>query len=147
MSDGRPFYQRQCLDCGARIGSAVATSIALAGGRQPPPFDTKLFETGEQKLDRLLKDRRDARRTAIALRYEGNYEAYAAYLLSDAWRLKRAQARERDKGVCQGCFARPATQAHHLTYAHLGDELLFELISVCDDCHARLHTAKTEIGR
>jgi hypothetical protein len=28
---------------------------------------------------------------------------------------------------------------HHLTYAHVFNEFLFELMAVCDECHDRLH--------
>ena len=33
----------------------------------------------------------------------------------------------------------PATQAHHLTYEHMGDEFLWELKAVCRPCHERWH--------
>ena len=32
-----------------------------------------------------------------------------------------------------------ATQVHHLTYQHVFAEFAFELVAVCDECHARLH--------
>ncbi len=32
-----------------------------------------------------------------------------------------------------------AEDVHHLTYARLYDEMLFDLIAVCRDCHERLH--------
>jgi hypothetical protein len=136
---GRPFYQHQCLDCGARLGTAVAAAKALADGRQPAPFDEDLFQEGDRKLARHFDEQRAALNRAIDERWAGRRLAYEAYLLSEAWRNKRAEALRRDEGVCQGCRARPATQVHHLTYAHLGDELLFELISVCADCHERIH--------
>jgi 5-methylcytosine-specific restriction endonuclease McrA len=140
---GRPFYQNQCLDCGARLGTAVAAAKALADGRQPAPFDEDLYEYGAEKLARNLDEQRAALNRAIDERWAEKRLAYDAYLVSEAWRNKRAEALRRDEGVCQGCRARPATQVHHLTYAHLGDELLLELISVCDDCHERIHAAPT----
>lgn len=30
---------------------------------------------------------------------------------------------------------------HHLTYAHVTQEFLFELVAICGDCHARVHDA------
>ena len=103
------------------------------------PFDEDLYEFGADKLARHFDEQRAALNRAIDERWAGKRLAYDAYLASEAWRAKRAEALRRDKGVCQGCRARQATQVHHLTYAHLGDELLFELISVCDDCHERIH--------
>ena len=125
---GRPFYQWQCLDCGSGIGSAVAAAIALADGATPPPFDEFIEAKWWLEADRLRENRRLMRK-----------QAYGEYLETDAWQAKRAQVIARDKGVCQGCLSRRATQVHHLSYAHVGDELLFELISVCDQCHERLH--------
>jgi 5-methylcytosine-specific restriction endonuclease McrA len=127
---GRSFYQHQCQDCGFGVGSAVAASVALADGRTPPPFDESIEAKWRLEADRLREERRGRRR-----------QAYDAYLQSDAWRAKRAQALARDHGVCQGCLSRPATQVHHRTYEHVGDELLFELVSLCDECHERAHAS------
>jgi 5-methylcytosine-specific restriction endonuclease McrA len=57
---------------------------------------------------------------------------------SAGWRRRRAQALRRTGRRCQECGAR-ATDVHHLTYAHLGDERPDELIAVCESCHNRLH--------
>jgi hypothetical protein len=131
-SDGRRHYKRQCLTCGEAFGPMVATSSALADGRAPPQFDDELLARSRDTADRAYAERRAARARAF-------WDWYAGYLESDAWRAKRAQALNRDNGLCQGCRARPATQVHHLSYKHVGDELLFELASVCDECHARAH--------
>ena len=40
--------------------------------------------------------------------------------------------------MCEGCGVRRAAQVHHLTYEHVGDELLFELVAVCGQCHDRI---------
>lgn len=45
----------------------------------------------------------------------------------------------RDNYLCQGCRVRRATQVHHLTYDHVGNEFLFELVAICETCHTRLH--------
>jgi hypothetical protein len=136
---GRIFYQHQCLDCGARVGVFVATAVALADGRQPPPFDAELFERGEREIDRAYEERRAVTKRREEEQSAAWWQRYNAYLLTDAWQTKRAQALARDGNVCQGCRQHLATQVHHRTYEHLGDELLFELISVCDQCHMRIH--------
>ena len=47
----------------------------------------------------------------------------------------------RDDGKCKailsGCL-RSANQVHHLSYQHVGNEPLFELISVCSACHDKI---------
>lgn len=45
----------------------------------------------------------------------------------------------RDQYQCKGCGHKQAEDVHHLTYDHIFDELLFELIAVCRDCHTRIH--------
>jgi hypothetical protein len=141
---GRPIYLYQCLDCGAATTSAIAVAKAMlaAQGRKIEPFDEPLREKGWAEEQRLYDMRRKEAHELFKQRQLKGQQGYDAYLLTDAWRAKRAQAFARDRGVCQGCFQRPATQVHHLTYAHLGDELLFELMSVCDDCHTRIHGDK-----
>ena len=64
---------------------------------------------------------------------------YDRYLESPAWAERRRLVLERAGGKCEGCRKRLATQVHHLTYEHVGNELLFELVAVCRDCHERIH--------
>jgi hypothetical protein len=128
-SAGRRYHIRQCLDCGCSVG----TQVAVDG--PAPPFDEEALERSRGAVTRFYAERVAARRQAW-------WDRYNDYLLTDAWRAKRAQALKRDHGLCQGCLQRPATQVHHRTYDHVGDELLFELISVCDDCHERAHRAR-----
>jgi hypothetical protein len=68
-----------------------------------------------------------------------NEDWYNFYLKSDAWKLKRRKVRDRCGGVCEGCRDHPVTQVHHLTYEHVGNELLYELVGLCDACHERAH--------
>jgi hypothetical protein len=71
---------------------------------------------------------------------------YSAYLKTPEWGAKRSAVIERANGLCEGCRQAPAVIAHHLTYAHAGNELLFELVAVCDTCHQKAHPDK-ELGR
>jgi 5-methylcytosine-specific restriction endonuclease McrA len=64
---------------------------------------------------------------------------YRAYLRSDHWLDIRRRVLQRAQGLCEGCLRRRATQVHHLTYAHAGAEFLWELVAVCEQCHARVH--------
>ena len=139
---GRPFHQYQCLDCGSRVGAMIAAAVALAGSHMPLPFDAALEATSEQEFERLYQARLSEHQLEVARRQTAWRQKYEAYLQTDVWRAKRARVLARDRGVCQCCFDLPATQVHHLTYAYLGDELLFELISVCNDCHERIHADK-----
>ena len=142
-ADGRRHYVRQCLRCHASVGNLIAVAVALADGQKPLPFDETAQARSREVIDRFYAKQSALHTEQRNERNRAWWDWYDAYLQSDAWREKRAQALKRDGGLCQGCLERPATQVHHLTYAHVGDELLFELISICDDCHERAHRGRT----
>lgn len=67
---------------------------------------------------------------------------YNAYLRSPEWKKKRDAVFQRDGGICQGCLEEPIENVHHTTYANLFDELLFQLIGLCETCHRKIHWIK-----
>lgn len=71
------------------------------------------------------------------------WATYNAYLESEEWTTRRQHVLERAGGICEGCRDARATQVHHLTYKHVGRELLWELAAVCNDCHEALHPHMT----
>ena len=64
---------------------------------------------------------------------------YDAYLKTDEWLKLRRQVLNRAGQNCEGCGVKLPTEVHHLTNDHVGNEFLFELVAVCQDCHQRLH--------
>jgi len=66
-------------------------------------------------------------------------ELYADYLKSQQWADKRDRVLRRANYHCEGCAQRPATDVHHLTYEHVTQEFLFELVALCRECHERAH--------
>lgn len=66
-------------------------------------------------------------------------DLYAEYLRSTEWAARRERVMQRAGGICEGCRMQPATEVHHLTYEHMTQEFLFELVAICSDCHARWH--------
>lgn len=64
---------------------------------------------------------------------------YYEYLRSAKWQAKRLAVYQRESGVCQGYLSEPIEHVHHTTYVHLFDELLFELVGICESCHRRAH--------
>jgi hypothetical protein len=75
---------------------------------------------------------------AQAARESEWWDQYRAYLQSPEWRARSRAVIERAHGICEACGKRAATQAHHTTYTHVGDEPLFELRAVCNQCHEKL---------
>lgn len=61
-------------------------------------------------------------------------DIYLEYLKSDEWKIKRLEALNRDNKTCQIC-GQKAEQVHHLTYDHFKSEYIFELVSLCTECH------------
>jgi hypothetical protein len=66
------------------------------------------------------------------------WQRYNAYLASPEWKAKRAKVLARASGGCEACANAAATEVHHITYAHVFDEPLFDLRAVCRPCHERL---------
>ena len=133
IANGGLQYRRQCLECGQSVGNAVPhKDVAVP----PPEWDDTLHAQWSQKQEVMrLAKRSDEHATWL--------QAHSEYLLSDTWRAKRRAVLKRDDHFCQGCLQAPATEVHHLTYANYGDEFLFELISLCQPCHERVHEEKT----
>lgn len=67
---------------------------------------------------------------------------YDAYLQSPEWRAKREKVIARANGICEGCGEKRAVAVHHLTYDGVGDELLFDLVAICDECHKKAEARK-----
>ena len=121
----RVYYCRQCLNCGRMIDQVGKKALA-----EPPKncFDESL----RQAWIALCSDMRQLHWEAL---HEEQREDYAEnYLHSEHWRNLREQVLKRDGYRCQICGA-PACDPHHLTYAHRGHEYLFELVSLCRECH------------
>ena len=66
-------------------------------------------------------------------------EKYADYLSTLGWKRKHNLVLNRARAKCEGCGMAQATEVHHLTYAHVGAEFLFELVALCGACHDRWH--------
>ncbi len=138
--DGRFQYVYQCVKCG-NMSPPVSKSEAFeqTDGKEPDSVNRKLCENWKKELDE--------KRQEIYLKYYRKHEEkerekekwYSEYLQSAEWRIKRDKVLKRAKGICEGCLERKATVVHHLTYRHIGNEFMFELLAVCKECHNRIH--------
>ena len=137
---GAVQYVHQCQRCGESQRQPVAKAKALqaCGGVEPPPFDTLLLESWEH--------RRNESAANISAKFSRNafFAEYDEYLASPAWARRRQLVLNRAHGKCEGCGERPPVQVHHLTYAHVTHEFLFELVALCGECHDRLHEEAPE---
>ena len=139
---GSVCFVWQCQGCGNRIGQEVARAQLLAQGQDLqaiPDFDVQ-FAEGQEALRR---GRAEQRRNQFFLQQQSEREEFdrrrREHMSSPKWAMLRDKVLKRDGWTCQGCLRGNATQVHHLTYSHLGEELAFQLISLCRECHEKTH--------
>ena len=72
------------------------------------------------------------------------WELYNQYLASPEWNSKKIRVRARDYGRCQLCRSDSFLEVHHLTYNRVGDEALFDLVTLCRHCHEQEEVLKKE---
>jgi len=71
-------------------------------------------------------------------RFETPIRAREKYALR-AWKKTRRRVLERDRGRCAICGAGQDLHIHHLDHDTSNDEMA-NLITLCEICHARVHT-------
>lgn len=131
MSNNVRHWCYQCQLCGRRVGGFLSKGhpdvLALADMIDfDKDFRAQQFRAHQQFLEEQSKQW---------------WAWYSEYLKSSAWQSKRQQIFRRSGGRCEDCGA-PAVQVHHLSYEHVGNELLDELMAVCLDCHEQYHGAR-----
>ncbi len=148
---GARCWVLQCQRCGAKVGTEIKRD--LVPGRcaiNPIAFDEELRDNWQSRWRAREEELKRQASTAWIdqkrLADEEQWAAYNAYLETPEWRAKRQKAMQRDDFVCQGCHVAPAVYVHHTTAAkeHMGlhgfgTEMLFDLFSVCGECHAIIH--------
>jgi hypothetical protein len=142
--DAEPMRVRQlryqCQDCGLQVDGAQRHALASP---DTPDVDIELLKRGFKRWERECAERARQYEVQREAESEGWWRRYNEYLGTSAWRDRRELVLRRANGICEGCLEAKATQVHHTTYAHVGNEFLWELRAICDECHDRFHE---EIG-
>jgi 5-methylcytosine-specific restriction endonuclease McrA len=133
-SNGDFMLKKQCAECGQDSGKQY--SFSEVGGRE---YVLKLKEFDSGKLNGYYERQRQQWINKKQEERQEFFDEYNIYLSSSQWREKRQQVLKRDDYVCQGCLKSRATEVHHLTYNNVYNELLFQLISLCGNCHRIIH--------
>ena len=142
LSNQTTVIHRQCLTCGESVGGAIKkASISPEELAALPPFDDALRAIYQESERKRYQEERAKQQAEWDAESPARKAEYAAYLQTPDWASKRKAVLEHDDWICQGCLEARATEVHHLTYAHRGDELLFELTSLCRECHQKCHAS------
>lgn len=103
----------------------LADPFYLAHARAESAFHKKLHETYCQQTERaytIQKQHRDK---------PWRWPLYQQYLQSKEWAQKKKPVLVRDNYCCQLCGEVENLNVHHLTYNRVGDEALFDLVTLC----------------
>jgi 5-methylcytosine-specific restriction endonuclease McrA len=123
----------QCLYCGEHNSKQYKFDQfgGINGVMKLKPFDEDLLKSfyEGQQLERKQKYNSEKVEWFIG---------YNEYLRSEKWKLKRSLVLKRDNNLCQACLSATANEVHHLTYRHVMNEPLFDLVSVCKRCHDKI---------
>lgn len=137
--NGTHHYCYQCISCGANSNSIkrdVADKL-IASGENCEPYDegrAEAYHAMLRKMNSLNRIDKKERRQA----------EYLEYLQSPEWKARRGKVIERAGALCEGCRENQAVIVHHLDYSHCGNELLYQLVALCKDCHDRAHGVVNE---
>lgn len=130
-SNNAIHYRVQCLTCGGRVRDIPKHERASLSPSDISAWDesirTRWYEVQRLRWLRQLAQEQSSQR-------ESWWAQYNEYLQSEQWAQKRVKVLQRDK-TCRACLGWPASEVHHLTYAHAFNEPLFDLVGVCSLCH------------
>ena len=138
----------QCSICGRLAGKWVKLE-RVPNWQALTEWDHEIEELWEKSEHVYMREYREWRvqqdgiaafgRQAEERKPDAFWEKYKEYLRSPEWASKRERVLKRANGMCEGCGIAEARQVHHLSYAHVGREMLFELVAICDACHEVVH--------
>lgn len=130
-------YGTQCLRCGAwqAVKKSALTDEEMA---KATSYDDDIRQVyWEESCSERQKEF-----DQIKQRQQREWwSTYNAYLNSSAWKRRREAVFARAKSRCEAqlvCQGDHATEVHHVTYQHVGNEPLWELRAVCHRCHEEI---------
>lgn len=136
----------QCVSCGNADGNSISQKGKDLSEVKFIDYDLefaqstlrnlRFFEVEEEFREKCF-EYNEARPELLD---EGvKFENYDVYRKSRKWKDKTGKVLKRDNHTCKSCGEAPAQAVHHITYDNIYDEPLFELVSVCNSCHFKIH--------
>jgi 5-methylcytosine-specific restriction endonuclease McrA len=144
---GSPHVRKQCRTCGNITPQPLGgftkeqrEALPVANTERRDSFREKLYEmqTAFYARKQLMYQRQKEADS------QAWWENYNAYLLTPKWQRKRTLVLRRDNYLCQACLTRPANEVHHRSYEFVGQEPCFDLVSVCSECHKKIHDLRNQ---
>lgn len=140
-ADSKPTKREYCRNCGT---TSPVIKMDPSNEYLTLPVLDKLVQKDTQSCRQnrsadffqYLKQRREE---MLEKRNDEFWSKYTLYLNSDDWKNKRSLVLKRDNNICQACLTNAANQVHHLTYERVFNEPLFDLVSICNTCHDKIH--------
>ena len=139
LSNGSTVIYNQCILCGDKGPMVKKTSVPSDILGRLCEVDEGIIKAHSDKINNYAKSLNE---TLKSLEKQGMRDKYYEYLGSPEWMHKRLKVLNRDRYICQACLEKTAHIVHHLTYAHIFNEPLFDLVSVCEECHKSIHKGK-----
>jgi 5-methylcytosine-specific restriction endonuclease McrA len=136
IAGGGVVYLRQCDVCGEKGQAIKHATLTDDEKAAAVPYDPDLEpRVWVSKLEAWQLEHEARQRTGTP--WSNWY--YYGYLQSATWKKRKDAAMKREHYLCGACGCERATHVHHLTYEHVGQERLWELIAVCAECHDDIH--------
>lgn len=136
MTNGNYQLRSQCKNCYLFDGGAVSQKghdmTKIIEAKDYWELKTEEYEMLKERLSKAKQKKRQ--------------ELLRKYYKSEAWKEKRILVLRRDDYTCQSCLIQEATEVHHKSYRFLFNEPLFDLVSVCHNCHKQIHNMIDGVG-
>jgi hypothetical protein len=141
LNNGKIVLNKQCRNCGYILYKPIAYKDDKSIDINKFPFADEKLNIDRRKI--IQQEVTNAIKKNAIIRESLHKNDFEDYYKSEKWMYKREKVLKRDNYLCQSCLDEKAIQVHHLTYDHFGDEPLFDLVSVCLNCHKKI----TDIDR
>lgn len=158
-ANGSKHFITQCALCGDSYGQPVSKN-KIPKNEIIEPFDENFYNEHyksfyqpfieqnqiETKIRDIIKSfKKEYFESILEIPFGDFDDIYEKYLNSSQWAEKRSKILKRDRFTCLVCESNKATEVHHISYANLGAETEWELISVCHSCHETIHHKNEEL--
>ena len=119
-----------CINCLKNFGNVIQST---------PQYMFVSYDERQKIREKIQKEYYDLYQSVLNKKHYYK-ETYYNYLKSDEWKKKRLERLKIDKFTCQICNKQSGRlDVHHTTYQNIYKENINDLITLCENCHKKLH--------